>query len=133
MRFAILLAAAGLSACAVAADRPAEAGAAEDSVLSEALAGRVAGAPVSCVRRQDVRNTRGAGPDTILFDGPGNVLYVNRTRSACPRILASHAIRNRSIGTSLCSGELIRIFDPQNGIEFGGCTLGAFTPWRRAG
>jgi hypothetical protein len=103
----------------------------EADALAEALAGRTAGAPRSCVRLQDVRNTRGAGPDTILFDGPGDVVYVNRARSSCPDIKSWHAIRTRTLGTNLCSGELIRVFDPNSGIEFGGCSLGEFVPWRR--
>jgi hypothetical protein len=99
--------------------------------LAEAVAGRTAGPPRSCVRLQDVRNTRSAGRDTILFDGPGGVVYVNRTRSSCPDIRPWHAIRHRTVGTNLCANELIRVFDPNSGIEYGGCSLGEFVPWRR--
>jgi hypothetical protein len=113
----------GESAVLNAADSSAE--------LGQALAGRTAGPPRSCVRLQDVRNTRSAGRDVILFDGPGDLVYVNRARSSCPEIKSWHAIRHRTVGTNICANELIRVFDPNSGIEYGGCALGEFVPWRR--
>jgi len=110
---------------------PAPRNAGEEADLSEALAGRSAGAPVSCVRQRDIRNSRSTGRNMILFDGPGSTIYVNEARGFCPRITPRDAIRYRTIGTNICEGELIRIFDPQTGIETGGCTLGSFTPYRR--
>jgi len=139
MRTAILLGAAALAVgCAsermdVSAAESAVMNVADGAELEEALEGRTAGEPRNCVRSQDVRNSRSAGRDTILFDGPGNTVYVNRTSGSCPRIQPWHAIRHRTISTSLCSGELIRVFDPQTGVEYGGCSLGAFVPWRRTG
>ena len=137
MRIFILLGAAALAGGCV--NESAELAAAERTVmnvaegaeLDEALAGRTAGSPVACVRQQDLRNTRAIGSGTILFDGPGNTVWVNRTRSSCPRIEPWHAIRHQTINTAMCSGELIRVFDPQTGVEYGGCSLGDFTPWRR--
>jgi hypothetical protein len=136
MRTLILFGAAALAAGCVG-DADVDAGrsptmnAAEDAALSAGLEGRTAGPPRSCIRLQDVRNTRSAGRDTILFDGAGDVVYVNRARSSCPDIKTWHAIRHRTIGTNICSGELIRVFDPNSGIEYGGCALGEFVPWRR--
>jgi hypothetical protein len=137
MRTLIMFAAAALCAGCVNESADVEAGqsvmmnAADGGALAEALAGRTAGEPRSCVRLQDVRNTRSAGRDTILFDGPGDVVYVNRARSSCPDIKSWHAIRHRTVGTNICANELIRVFDPNTGIEFGGCSLGEFVPWRR--
>jgi hypothetical protein len=126
-----LLGLAALAACTASADDRVEASAAEEAALGEALGGRTAGRPVSCVRQQDLRNSRGAGPGTILFDGPGDLVYVNRTLSACPAIRPWYAIRHRTTQTAMCTGELIQVFDPANGVEYGGCTLGEFTPYRR--
>ncbi|MDP8995169.1 MAG: hypothetical protein M3N07_09360 [Pseudomonadota bacterium] len=120
-------------ACTVAVPGPAPVAAGDDSSLAEALAGRTAGDPVSCVRQRDLRNSRAYGDGTILFDGPGSTVYVNNTRDSCPTIRPWHAIRYRTIGTNVCAGELIRVLDPQTGVEYGGCTLGEFTPYRRTG
>jgi hypothetical protein len=132
---AITAAAAALAGCTMSRDGPVSADSDADGevLLAEALAGRTAGGPVNCVRSQDVRNTRSAGGGRVLFDGPGNVVYVNQTSGSCPAIRPWHAIRHRTVGTNICSGELIRVFDPQSGVEYGGCSLGAFVPWRRKG
>ncbi len=134
MKTAALFAAA-LSACAAGGDAPATTASAEgrgEVMLSEALAGRTQGEARNCVRQQDIRNARSAGGNTILFDGPGGVVYVNRASGSCPPITGRDAIRHRTINTAICSGELIRVYDPQTGVEKGGCSLGAFEPWRRA-
>ncbi len=131
MKPLILLAAAGLAACTMTRDGPVPADPDGEAMLSEARAGRTARAPVNCVRQQDVRNTRSAGGNTILFDGPGSTVYVNQASGSCPRIQPWHAIRLRTINTQMCSGELIRVFDPQTGVEYGGCSLGRFVPWQR--
>jgi hypothetical protein len=131
MRKFTLLPLAALAACTASAGGQVEATPAEEAAFSAAIAGRTAGAPVACVRQRDLRNTRAAGPDTLLFDGPGGIVYVNRTKSSCPRIRPWHAILHRTSQTAMCTNELIRVFEPQSGIEFGGCTLGEFTPYRR--
>jgi hypothetical protein len=135
MRTILLLATAALGACTMSSDAAVDstAAAADEASLEEALAGRTAGPAQHCVRQRDVRNSRSAGGGTILFDGPGDIVYANRTGSSCPRIQPWHALRHRTINTQLCAGELIRVFDPQSGIEFGGCSLGEFVPWRRRG
>ncbi|HEX8217022.1 MAG TPA: hypothetical protein VF577_06125 [Allosphingosinicella sp.] len=134
MRPAILLPLAALAACTMGGrDGPIPSDPDGDAVLSEALAGRIEGEPRNCVRQQDILDTRSAGGNTLLFEAKGGLVYVNRAGGSCPRIQPWHAIRHRAINTSICSGELIRVFDPQSGIEFGGCSLGEFVPWRRTG
>lgn len=130
--FVILLGSAALAACAAGgSEAPMRADADGEAVLAKAIEGRTAGPPVSCVRQRDVRNTRGGGGNTILFDGTGGTVYVNQARGSCPAILPWHAISHRSISTNICTGEVVRIFDPQTGIEFGSCSLGEFVPYRR--
>jgi hypothetical protein len=100
-------------------------------MLSEALAGRTEGEARSCVRQQDVRNAR--TPAATLFCSTGPAASSTSTAPAgLPPITARDAIRHRTINTAICSGELIRIYDPQTGVEKGGCSLGTFVPWRRA-
>lgn len=134
MRTTMLLPLAALSACTMyAGDRETAAASADEAAATDALAGRSAGTPVSCVRQQDVRNSRSAGGNAILFDGPGGTVYLNRASGTCPVIQPWHAIRLQTSHTNMCAGELIRVFDPQTGVEYGGCTLGEFVPYRRTG
>jgi hypothetical protein len=130
-----IAAAAALGGCAMS-DGPETTAAtsAEDGrALAEALGDRVAGPAQQCVQRNTLRGNRGYGERTIVFEGPGSTLYVNRTRSACPRLQPWNAIRIQTMGNSLCSNELVQVFDPATGTEYGGCSLGEFTPYRRAG
>ena len=130
MRTILLVPLAALAACTAAADEV-ETSPADQAALTEALAGRTAGDPVACVRSQELRGNRSVGERMILFDGPGNTVYVNRTRSSCPRIQPWNALRWQSTQTAMCAGEIVRVFDPTTGVELGACGLGEFTPYRR--
>ena len=98
--------------------------------LAEATAGRVAGSPVSCVGQVGLRNTRTVG-EAILFEGPGDVLYVNHGNGGCGVLEHGRAIRTRNPSNRLCRGDIVTAFDPVSGMEFGGCSLGDFVPYRR--
>lgn len=100
---------------------------------AEALAGKVAGEPVRCVRSSELRGNETLDDGRILFRSRGNLDYVNTPPAACPEINQFRAIKTRgSLGTNLCAGELLTVFDTQSGIEHGTCALGEFTPYRRA-
>ncbi len=121
-----------LAGCTMYPDAPPDRRGASEARLAEQLAGRVPdGPPQACVRQRDIRGNRPVDARTILFEGPGDTIYVNRTRSSCAGMREWHAIRLRTIGTSMCYGELIVAFDPNSGIEQGACTLGEFQPYRR--
>ena len=103
-----------------------------ESRLAEELRGRVVSGPsVSCVSMRDLRGNRSVGEGVILFDGPGSTIYVNRPRAGCPVINSGRALRTRTTSTRLCEGDIATVFDPVSGIEYGGCGLGPFTPYRR--
>ena len=121
-----------LAACAVSAGPHVESGPEAEARLEEALAGRTAGAPVACLQQREIRGRRAIDEQTILFEATGSVVYVNRTRNACAGLRPWHALRTRTLGTSVCEGDLVVPFDSTSGIEYGGCTLGEFTPYRRS-
>lgn len=135
MKQILLIMTAALAGCTMAGDEQAESIRAADDrrALADRLAGRVAGPAQSCVPLRTLRGNRGYGEDTIVFEGAGRTLYVNKTRSPCPRLDPWNAIRIRTIGSSLCANEPIHVFDPTTGTEFGSCSLGEFTPYRREG
>ncbi|MFN3943659.1 MAG: hypothetical protein ACK4K7_01860 [Allosphingosinicella sp.] len=124
-------AAAALTAgCAMYA--PAEPTPEAQNRLAEALQGRTAaGPPQNCVRAADLRGNRSVDERTIIFDGVAGTVYVNQPRDGCPLIGPSRAIRTRTTGTQLCAGDIVSVFDPQTGMEYGSCALGEFTTYRR--
>ena len=131
-RIATLLLA-GLAAGCVAADESVELSEPAQSRLAEALAGRTAGPAVSCVPQRELRNTRTIGDGVMLFEGPGDVLWVNRGSGGCESLSFGRAFRTRTPSSQLCRGDIVTVFDPVSGIEFAGCSLGDFEPYRRVG
>ena len=130
MRIFLALAAAGLVAGCMERE-PVELSADAQAELARELEGRTAGDPVACVEQRDIRGNRSVGDGVILFDGPSGIVYVNRPAAGCPSLNYGRALVTRTISTRLCRGDLARVFDPTSGIEYGGCSLGDFVPYRR--
>lgn len=132
--FVSALAALGLAGCM--ADEPVYGpGAAADpeaqARLAERLEGYVARPAQACVQQRDLEGNTPIDEDTILFRGRGDTLYVNELRSRCAGMEPWHAIRARTVGTNLCEGEIIRVFDPATSVSRGSCALGQFIPYVR--
>jgi hypothetical protein len=116
------------------ASAPAQAQAAQhEADLAAALSGRTAGPPQDCVSEADLGGNKSYGRDVILFTGRTNdVVYVNRPAGGCPTLDFGRAIKTQTPMTKLCRGDIVTVFDPVSSIEFGSCSLGEFTPYRRA-
>ena len=113
-------------------DQEAELSPQAEGRLAAELEAHVADGPaVSCVRTADLQGNRTVGGDAIIFTGAGGRLWVNRTRGSCPSLEFGRALRFRTPSTQLCSGDIATVFEPTSGIEYGGCALGEFTPYRR--
>jgi hypothetical protein len=90
-----------------------------------------AGPPVSCVSQRNLGGNRSAG-DAIVFDGNTSaVRYVNRPAGGCPDLNFGRALIIRTTSTQLCRGDIATVLDPVSRIQYGGCGLGDFTPYRR--
>lgn len=129
MRNVCLLAAtAALTGCATAPDPAAVARA--EAEFQQLIAGKVAGAPISCLSR-----TRSA--DMIVIDDSriafrnGSSVYVNDFRGGqCGRLGSGHyTLVTRSFGGGLCSGDIAEVMDLQTGTSVGSCALGEFIPY----
>jgi hypothetical protein len=103
----------------------------DESAIAEAVQGRVAGPAVACVSQRGLRNSRTIA-GALLFEGPGDIVYVNRGAGGCQALAFGRAIRTRNPTGSLCSGDIVTAFEPVSGVEYGGCSLGEFVPYRRA-
>jgi hypothetical protein len=99
--------------------------------LAAALSGRVAGPAQDCVTQSDLGGNQSYGRDVIVFTGrTGDVLYVNRPTAGCPGLDFGRALKTQTTMSQLCRGDIVTVFDPISGVEFGGCSLGEFTPYR---
>jgi hypothetical protein len=129
MKQALLLLSLTLAAGCTAegAVAPSESGGAR---LAAALEGRTPGAPMNCVSQLNLRSSRSAGEEAIIFDGPGGTIYVNRPPAGCPS-LEGRAMVTRSTSSQLCRGDIVTVIDTATGTEYGSCGLGEFVPYRR--
>ncbi|HJQ15570.1 MAG TPA: hypothetical protein VJ859_01100 [Allosphingosinicella sp.] len=108
-----------------------EAAASADAKLQAALAGRTPEAPVGCVSQRLLRGNKGFGTATIVFESQSrNLVYVNHPPGGCPELDSFRALRTRTTTDQLCRGDIVSVFDPTSGIEYGSCGLGDFIPYR---
>ena len=135
MKVKFLIAAAGgglfLASCAMSGD-PRVSAESESRLLAELEGYMTDGPAVSCVRSPELQGNRTVGRDAIVFSGSAGRKWVNHTRGSCPSLEFGRALRFRMTSPQLCSGEIATVFDPATGMEYGGCALGEFTPYRRA-
>jgi hypothetical protein len=132
MKHIITLAALALTAgCAASAENEAMARADGEATLAAELSNyRQSGPPVSCVPLRNLGGNRSAGEGAVIF-GSGSRVFVNRPPAGCPLVRDGRALSLRTIGSQLCRGDIVSVFDPVNGMNFGSCGLGDFTPYER--
>ena len=128
-KLSVLALAAAAGACAP--QEPVGLSAGEQTELNEALEGRVAGQPVSCVSSRDLLGNRSIGEQAILFEGRGGMLYVNLPPAGCPDLGYGRSLVVRTTSTQLCRGDIVQVVDLPSGGSYGGCGLGDFVPYSR--
>lgn len=97
--------------------------------VAQALAGRSAGKPVSCIQQQWIDSSQIFDSGAILYRMKGGPDYLNDPH--CPSLKADRSIASRTPSTSLCSGDILRVFEPVSGIDYGSCPLNEFVPYAR--
>ena len=98
--------------------------------LAQALAGRVAGQPKSCVPVQSTSNLRVIDAATIGY-GSGSTIYVNRLDGPCPGARELSTIIVEVHGSEYCRGDHFRAVDLTGTIPGPVCLLGDWVPYRR--
>ena len=133
MRFILSLAAIGLIGTAVVAASPAqeELSAKEAAALEKAIAGKVAGKPVSCISLRDIDRSQNIGENAIIYRISTNRFYVNKPRGGCSGLRDGRALITRIPTDRLCSGDVARVVDLTLGFEGPSCILGEFTPYTK--
>ncbi len=100
--------------------------------LAQALAGKVAGQPISCLPHYRTNQMEVIDRDTILFRN-GRTSYVQHTNGYCyphgPR--GGYALVTQQYGSfGLCSGDIGQVFDTTSLTYRGGCSFNEFIPYR---
>lgn len=125
----LLSAAAALGACT---STPDPGRAQRDSAkLQQALAGRAAGGPVTCLPAYRSRDMTVLDNGTLLFRD-GRTVWVNQLAQGCARAGSlGYAMVTRNFGgTGLCRGDIVQLVDTSSGMFGGSCTVGDFVPYR---
>jgi hypothetical protein len=105
----------------------------EAKILAKELKGKVAGEPRNCISNTRNVDAIRISDDTLLYRESGRVVYVNKLRGSCPGLTRGDDIMVvETYSGQLCSGDLIRLVDRTSGIPGPVCSLGEFTPYRRA-
>ncbi len=101
---------------------PAVAATGGEAKLEKALAGKVAGKPVDCIRPD-----LSARPE--IYDSAG-IIYVARMQAACPALREDRTVVVRGVGGQICRNDPVRIVE-STGATFGFCTFAGFTPYTK--
>jgi hypothetical protein len=114
-----------LASCSPVAPAPAG-----SDPFARELAGRIAGAPQTCVPVNQSQGLRAVDSGTIAYE-MGRTLWVNRLEQACPAISPHNGIIVEAMGSQYCRGDRIRGFEPGAIIPGPTCTLRDWVPYRR--
>jgi hypothetical protein len=131
MRHLAMIAAASIAGVAAAAPAQTPDAPTLSPKVAEALAGRTAGKPQSCVRLRDVQSTQIVDETAIIYRMSSKRWLVNFPEGGCPSLRPDRVLVTVTPSTNLCRGDIARVIDPPTPIEYGSCGLGTFVPYTR--
>ncbi len=87
------------------------------------------GPALSCLRQRQIDTVKPVNERTVLFVSRGGQTYRNDLPVSCPAWARGDVgYTHSSSQDQLCRGEIVNLFERGSGFQYGGCTLGAFTP-----
>jgi hypothetical protein len=94
------------------------------------LAGKVAGAPISCLPSRRANDMVVIDDDTIAFKDGARV-YINHPEGGCSQLSQGHTalVTHEYAQPGPCRGDVAQVVDTLSHISVGSCTLGEFTPY----
>jgi hypothetical protein len=94
------------------------------------LAGKVAGAPISCIPTRRANDMVVIDDNTIAFKDGARV-YVNHPQGGCSQLSQGHTalVTREYAQPGPCSGDVAQVVDTFSHMTVGSCTLGDFTPY----
>ena len=99
-----------------------------DPGIAKALAGKVAGAPLSCISLRDSEQSstfRGA----ILYRVNSKLTYLNDL-GKCPFLRNDAILVTKVYGSQLCRGDIVNMLDRGSHFPSGSCVFSDFVPYR---
>ena len=103
----------------------------QEPSADRALAGRVAGKPVSCIPQRQIDSSQNFDSGDILYRMKSGPDYLNSPRPKCAGLRGGAGMVTRTPSTDLCRGDIAEIVDFTSGIHYGSCALGDFVPYPR--
>ena len=104
--------------------------------LQRLIAGKVAGAPQSCIPNITTRGNNMVVIDdqTVAFRATGGRVYVGRLGAGCDNIgMGNSLVTRQSAASSLCRGDIAQLQNLSSRANVGSCTFQDFTPYSPAG
>lgn len=101
-----------------------------EAKLAEALKGRTAGQPLTCLDARTAQAVEIIDRTAILYRMPGGLIYVNRPNAGAAVLERDATLTTRTVGSRLCA------YDSATMSRFGSfglLVLGPFTPYGKAG
>ena len=102
-----------------------------EAKLERLLEGRVPGRPQSCINLRPHQSSTIVSRTAIVYEGPGDIIYVNRPRSGADALTDFNVMVSRRPTQRLCRIDTIRMFDPASRALAGVVFLGDFVPYRK--
>lgn len=96
--------------------------------IAEALAGKVAEKPRTCIPLDDARGAK-VYNDAILYRVSRRLTYVNNAKG-CNSFDPDPIFVSEVRGSQLCRGDVMRLVSRVGGFQGSFCILGDFTPYR---
>ena len=100
------------------------------AAFAQAVAGRVAGPPRSCISPFGSDHVYVIDPQTIAY-GYGKTLYVNRLGAPCPGVDQTNILITETYGGMHCRGDRIRGAEPGAIIPGPVCILNDWVPYTK--
>ena len=131
-RISLLLIGGALVACTTtAAEQPIRSVKAQKQ-YDQLLAGKVAGAPVSCLPSYNQNDMVVIDERTVAFRQGSGRVWVNHMQGGCSNLGGSYALVTRTFGSAqLCRGDIGQVVDLTNHFTVGSCVFGDFVPYTR--
>lgn len=126
----LLLAAAAASGCATQPPAPTRTAEAQ-AEFQKLTAGRVPGAPITCLPSYRAGHMTPIDDSTVIFKD-GSRVYVNHLIGECSLLRSGfYTLVTRSSGTGLCRGDIADVADVRAGTVVGSCAIGDWVPYTR--